>query len=52
MEKIIFCKVMKETDEAIEREMKKSAMPCVPDFKMDNFFEADSAAEECHEEER
>lgn len=52
IEKATYCKVLKETDEAIEREMKKSVVPCVPDFKMENFFDADSAAEECHDEEK
>lgn len=47
IEKSIFCEAMKETNEIIENEMKKSIVPCVPDFEMGSLFEADSAVEEC-----
>lgn len=47
IEKSIFCDAMKETDGIIENEMKKSIVPCVPDFEMKSLFEADSAVEEC-----
>ena len=47
IEKSIFCEAMKETDGIIENEMKKSVVPCVPDFEMQSLFEADSAVEEC-----
>lgn len=47
IEKSIFCEALQETDAKIESEMKKSVLPCAPNFHMDSLFEVDSGAEEC-----